>query len=100
MPLYVFECPEHGRVERLRPVGTQLSGCDQCTILMPRVYGYSVAITQAEPDTRGMFRRFSEASAERDHQGVGGPSLWQAAKHRAEAISRAGEIPAATRRTW
>ncbi len=93
MPLYVFECSEHGRVERLCPAGQAKAVCAHCALLMPRVYGYSVAITQPEPDTRGMFRRFTEASAELDHKGVDGSSLWKQAQRTAGAMIAAGENP-------
>lgn len=93
MPLYIFECPEHGRDERLCKVGTIKSSCKHCTYLMPRVYQYAVALGHAEPDTRGMFRRFQEASADLDAKGVNTPGLWDATKRRAQAMAAAGESP-------
>ena len=93
MPLYIFECPEHGRVERLRPAGTALSGCDHCSYLMRRVYGYSMAITQPESDRRGMFRRFSEASADLAERGIDTSGAWEQSKRRANAMIAAGESP-------
>lgn len=93
MPLYVFECHEHGRVERLCPVGQAESVCAHCALLMPKVYGYSVAITQPEPDTRGIFRRYQEASAELDHRGVDTSGAWKQAKRTAGAMIAAGESP-------
>lgn len=103
MPLYVYECPNHGRFEDLSPVALDALVCGDCDERMPRVYGYSMAITQPEVDVRGMFRRFTEATAETDHaatrierstgQPVESPRLWQAAKARAQAIMAAGENP-------
>ena len=108
MPLYVFGCAKVHRTEHLRPVGTTHAECDICGEQAPRVYGYAMALTQPELDTRGMFRRFTEASAEYDDRAgrieastgrtVQTPNLWQYAKARAAAEVRAGENP--VRRPW
>lgn len=94
MPLYLYGCGDGHRSEALRPVGTESIPCPECGAPTRRVYGYSLALTQPEPDTRGMFRRFSEASQELEHRGYRGPNLWQRAKRRAEAMVEAGEHPA------
>lgn len=110
MPLYVYGCSQGHRTEWIRPVGTSDADCGTCEERhCPRVYQYSVAITQPEVDTRGLFRRFQEASSEMDYaagrveaatgQQVESPRLWQHAKARAAAMSRAGENPVA-RRQW
>lgn len=98
MPLYIFGCSQGHRSERLVPAGTERSACVECGEDSPRVYGYSMGITQPEVDTRGMFRRFQEASQEMEHRGHQGPSLWHVAKQRAKAIERANENP--YRRVW
>lgn len=95
MPLYVFECPHcKRRHERLRRLGdTEPSYCVEDQAEMPRVYGYSVAIGQPEPDRRGMFRRFQEASVDLEAQGVSTAGLWDSARRKAQAIVAAGENP-------
>ncbi len=93
MPLYVFECPEHGRFERLVPMGTTQANCCVQHGARPRAYGYSVALGSPAVDTRGMFRRFREASAELADKGVSTAGLFQEARSTANAMIRAGENP-------
>ena len=100
MPLYVFACSQGHRTEELVRGSVPDVKCWVCGEAMARVYGYSMALTQPEPDTRGIFRRFLEASEERAESGVAGPNLWQAAKGRAGAMIEAGEVPASARRVW
>ncbi len=98
MPLYVFECPEHGRDERLVKAGTARASCPACTRLMPRVYGYALAITHPEVDTRGMFRRYQEASADLAAKGAEPAARWPEVRRRAQAMTAAGENPYLARR--
>lgn len=108
MPIYVFGCSQGHRSEVIRPVGTTENACPHCGEVCGRVYGYSMALTQPETDTRNLFRRFQEASSEIDYragqvesrtgQDVQNPNLWRAAKARAAAMTRAGENEA--RKTW
>jgi len=98
MPIYIYGCTQGHRTERLVPVGTERSACEVCGESGGRVYQYSMAITQPEVDTRGMFRRFNEAGQEFAHRGVDTSGVWQAAKRLADAHMKAGELPA--RRQW
>lgn len=94
MPLYDVECPAGHRREVLWPAGTESDACPEDGQATRRVYGYRAAIAVGpDPDTRGMFRRFMEASQELDHGGYDGPSLWRAGKQRAAAMIEAGENP-------
>ena len=97
MPLYDFRCEQGHVTEAIRPVLTTYNQCPECGMCAERIYSNPATFTYPEADTRGMFRRFQEASAERPE---GGPNLWGAAKQRAAAIERAGETPTATRRPW
>lgn len=90
MPLYDFRCEQGHVVEAIRPVLTTYNSCPTCGMMAERIYSNPATFAYPEPDTRGMFRRFQEASAERPE---GSPPLWNAAKQRAIALSRAGEIP-------
>lgn len=91
MPIYRYECPAEHRSEELVPVDTASIACPECGLATHRIYGYSMAITQPEPDTRGMFRRYQEASSELERRSPELPSLWQPSKARAQAIQAAGE---------
>lgn len=57
-----------------------------------RLGAYRVAVTEPQADTRGMFRRFTEASHEIARATESEQSNdWAIAKHRAKAIDSAGE---------
>jgi hypothetical protein len=109
MPLYDVQCQGGHRTEVLSSAEATAWGCPRCQQPAKRVYGYRVAIGQPVTDTRGLFRRFSEASqemgyaAERVEQSTGqsvpGPNLWQQAKTRAQQMTAAGEAPP-VRREW
>ena len=98
MAIYVFGCQQGHRTERLVPLGTERAACETCGESCGRVYQYSMAITQPEVDTRGMFRRFDEASQELAHKGIDTSGAWHASKALAAAHLKAGEHPA--RRQW
>lgn len=93
MPLYVFECPEHGRFEELVRRGEDEWACPRCLAGCRRAYQYSVALGKPSVDLRGMYRRFSEASAEHADKGVDMSGAWPAMKARGRAMDRAGENP-------
>lgn len=109
MPIYIYGCSQGHRSERIVPVGTATMACTTCDEQdCGRVYSYTVAITRPEADTRGMFRRYQEASAEMNHTAerieantgspVSPPNVWKTARARAQAMTAAGENTA--RRTW
>jgi len=103
MPLYEYRDRFGHVTEAIRPFGVDQIPCVQCGSLAARVAANRVSFKAPDIDTRGMFRRFSEASAEIDHaaskveasigQAVQTPDLWGAARQRAAAIERAGESP-------
>ncbi len=63
-----------------------------CGLVAIREAANRVAITEPSADTRGMFRRFTEASHELAHTtGSESSNDWQRAKQRAQAITSAGE---------
>ncbi len=97
MPLYDFRCSNGHVNEALRPPGQQTIACPLCHELASRIYSRPAAVGHQEWDTRGMFRRFSEASQELEHQGYAGPSPWRAAKDLARRMEAAGENPVAER---
>lgn len=109
MPLYDFRDADGHVTEALRPYGTMLIRC-RCGLPADRVeVNRGIGIVGPTTDTRGMFRRFQEASAEMDHaatrmeeqtgQPAETPNLWQVAKHRAVAMSTAGENPYPTQKS-
>lgn len=105
MPLYDYRCDRGHVTEAIQPMDRGFIWCPWCDSPADRVAANRVAITAPEVDTRGMFRRFTEASAELDHaatrveqstgQAVKTPNYWLAAKQRAQARIAAGEAPAA-----
>lgn len=104
MPLFDFRCSNGHVSEAIRPSEVVGIACPRCA-RMARRNGVNRGIGVVGPttDTRGMFRRFTEASAEIDHaassieantgQPVRTPNLWKAAQQRAAAMSAAGENP-------
>jgi hypothetical protein len=103
MPLYEYKCPKHGIIEAIRRMDCAAIPCWVCLAPAERVAANRVAITAPEADTRGMFRRYREASAEIDHaatrieqstgQPVQTPNYWLAAKQRVQGMKAAGEAP-------
>jgi len=103
MPLYDYRCTRGHTVERFQPSTVYALACSVCGNPADRAPAHRVAIVGPTTDTRGMFRRFQEASADMDHaasrieantgQPVATPDWWSAAKQRAAAIERAGESP-------
>ncbi len=93
MPLFDFRCDLGHIHEAIRSTGATVNCCPTCGQDAQRIYSRPAALTHREPDTRGMFRRFSEASAELDHHGVDTSGAWKQAKRTADAMIRAGENP-------
>lgn len=111
MPIYEYRCRDCGSTaEEVRPVGTDLSSCPECGATSERRFASTgVGIVGPTTDTRGMYRRFTEAGAEMEHRSeryerdhgtpAPAPSYWQAAKHKAAAMVAAGEVPDAIRKS-
>jgi hypothetical protein len=103
MPLYDFRDGLGHTTEAIRSSGVYEILCDQCGATATRVAANRVSFKAPDIDSRGMFRRFTEATAEIDHaaskveadtgQPVQTPNLWGAARQRAAAIERVGESP-------
>ena len=102
MALYDYRCPTGHVVERRLDHDPGCLTCP-CGMMAERIWTSPPSIVGPTTDTRGMFRRFTEATAEIDHaatrieqqtgQTVQTPNLWQAAKQRAAAMDAAGESP-------
>ena len=92
MPLIDYRCDEGHVTERVIFGPRPGSIACPCGALAWRQWSM-VNIVPPEVDSRNMFRRFSEASAEMEHRGEAGPNLWTASKRLAQAAHRAGEIP-------
>ena len=100
MPLYDYTCPDGHRTELVRPIGTEFAQCG-CGKVAHKSQAHRVRAAQPATDTRGMFRRFTEAATEMDHaytkvetdRGITleSPPLWKAAKAKAAAMVAAGE---------
>ena len=52
MPLYEFQCPEHGRVERMAEVGARVAPCPACGVTAAR--RFSVPVTDCASFGRNM----------------------------------------------
>lgn len=101
MPLYEFACGQH-MTEVVRPVGTEFIVCPRCQHNAWRTHRPThFQVVGPTVDTRGMFRRYTEATQEWDHavskveQSVGHEintgNLWAEGKARAQAMHQAGE---------
>jgi hypothetical protein len=107
VPLYDYgPCSNGHTTEALRRSEVVGIACPVCARMARRTgVNHGIGIVGPTTDTRGMFRRFTEASAEIDHtatryerdRGVPAPlpNLWQAAKQQAAARVAAGEAPPA-----
>jgi hypothetical protein len=102
VPLYDFRCSGAHVFERRLGHSLPSVPC-ACGRMAERLWTSPPAVVGPTTDTRGMYRRFTEASAEIDHnatrheqrtgQPATVPNLWQAAKQRAGAMVAAGEAP-------
>lgn len=82
-------------------MSAETNDCPRCGTAVRRSGANRVAVAQPSVDTRGMFRRFSEATAELDHgyakveadleRPVRAPDLWREAKATHRAMVAAGE---------
>lgn len=104
MPLYDYRCVRGHVTESIQSVTQSVIPCAVCQSPANRMSVYVFGITKPEVDTRGMFRRFQDASAEIDRaatkveqstgQAVKTPNFWKQAQARAQAMTAAGESPA------
>ena len=101
--LYTFNCA-CGSQDLVRPLGTEAVLCTVCGSEALRQHVYHFDVVGPTVDTRGLYRRYSEASAEMGYrearheantgQPVQGPRLWQQSKRRFREMQRVGEAPA------
>lgn len=107
MPLYDYRCVRGHVTESIQSVTCSVLACAVCQSPANRQAANRVAITAPEVDTRGMFRRFQDATHDLDHRAsqreaqgetVTTPNFWKLAKQRAQAIESAGETADMTRK--
>ena len=104
MPIYDFRCSDGHTTEAIRPMSTEAIPCACGGEAHRTGVNPGIGIVGPTTDTRGMYRRFTEASAELDYsaqryeqstgQQAPNTGLWSAAKAQATAMTRAGEAPA------
>lgn len=71
MPIYEYDCPAGHRMELVRPIGTEHVQCGPCADVgvdgvAVRSHIHHFDVVGPTVDTRGMARRFTEASQERE----------------------------------
>lgn len=103
MPRYDYRCPSGHVTDTFRPMACSGIDCPVCGSTAERIISRGAAITRPETDTRGMFRRFTEATAEMGYkadrieqstgQTVTAPDFWHYSKERAQQMISAGEAP-------
>lgn len=103
MPLFDYTCPRGHVHELVRPLGTEGVPCPTCGQAATRSHVHRFDVRGPTVDTRGMFRRFNEATHELDHAAtrieantgapVATPSYYRMARARANAMIAAGEAP-------
>ncbi len=104
MPNYEFRCVRGCVSDLVRPLGTEQAACPFCGEPAARTHAPSrFDVIGPTVDTRGMFRRWQEATSEIDHgaskieantgEPVQTPNFWKQAKQKAAAMVAAGEAP-------
>ena len=97
MPLYDYTCQRGHRQELIRPIGTEGVPCPACGGAAIRSHVHHFDVVGPTVDSRGLYRRYTEASAEISYaatkQGVPGPRLWPQTKRRVKQMIAAGEAP-------
>ena len=104
MAIFDFTCAAGHTTEAIRRPAVIGIACPVCARMARRSgVNRGIGIVGPTTDTRGLFRRYQEASAEIDFaaqrveaqtgQPARVPDFWGAAKQRAAAIERAGENP-------
>jgi hypothetical protein len=101
LPLYDFTCVRSHRTELVRPIGTEWIDCPVCGLTASRSHVHRFDVVGPTVDSRGLYRRFSEASDEIGYatskleatleRPVQGPQLWQRTKARVKEMQRVGE---------
>lgn len=99
--LYDYTCRQGHTVELVRPLGTDHVSCPICGVIASRSHVHRFDVVGPTVDTRGMVRRFLDASNAREEmiqkaeaagQRVERPNDWAAPKARAEAKMKRGEL--------
>lgn len=103
MPIYTYRCGCGQDTEAIRPMSVEALACS-CGQQARRMGANRVAVIGPTADTRNMYRRYIEASAEIDYtltqheRNTGQPSpsldLWTTAKQAAQGMVATGEAPA------
>ena len=103
MPLFDYRCPDGHTHELVRHRGVEEIPCPTCGKAAVRSHVHRFDVRGPTVDTRGMFRRYQEASAELNHdataieqstgQPVATPNYYELARARANAMVAAGEAP-------
>jgi isopenicillin N synthase-like dioxygenase len=103
MPLYDFSCSGGHVEEHIVPTTVRRRDCGSCDRPSLRQFSSQIAVVGPTTDTRGMYRRYVEASAEIDHaatkyehdsgKAATLPNLWTQSKALAGAMTVAGENP-------
>ena len=111
MPNYEYRCDRGCTTDLVRPLGTEVTPCPSCGARATRTHAPTAFdVVGPTVDTRGMFRRFEEAVAEREHgyekhetntgEAVARPDDWSAAKAVARERVRRGEVDPKIARTF
>ena len=94
MPLYDYRCSQGHVSESLQAMGVE-SICCACGLPAERQGAYRVAVVSPYVDSRGMYRRYVDATSEMAHTaektGTPMPSPYAAAKERVRAMVASGE---------
>ena len=105
MPIYDYGCAQGHVTELVRPIGTAMIPCPTCGERAFKSEVHHFDVVAPTVDTRGMYRRFTEAVSEREDaygraeadlgQPLPRPDDWAVAKARAAAMAYHGEIDVA-----
>lgn len=101
MGLFDYRCPDGHVHELVRSSSQEGLPCPTCGKAATRSHVHRFDVVGPTIDSRGMYRRYTEASQEIDHKAtrieedrgvtLQTPNLWKAGKARANAMAKAGE---------
>ena len=101
MARYDYRCSANHLTDTFRPMSCDSIECPKCGATANRIISSGASITHKTADTRGLYRRFTEASQEIDHaasqresagETVNIPNNWAIAKEFSKAVERRGEV--------